>query len=70
MRYNQDEENGGVAYNFGAVEVDITFIVVAWKDKLDPGRKRLHYVDNKTLALCNHLHRQHANAKLAKNPEC
>lgn len=24
---------------------------------------------NTTSALCNHLHRQHANAKLAQNPE-
>lgn len=28
---------------------------------------KLQYTANRTLALCNHLHRQHANAKLANN---
>lgn len=39
------------------------------KHKLCPGQKQLHYIDSMTLALCKQLHRQHASAKLAKNPE-
>lgn len=32
-------------------------------------QKHLHYADDKTSALCKHLHTPHANAKLAMNPE-
>lgn len=35
---------------------------------LHPGQKQLYYA-NTTLALCKHVCRQHAKAKLAKNPE-
>lgn len=31
--------------------------------------QKLYCTANRNLALCNHLYRQHANAKLANNPE-
>lgn len=38
--------------------------MVKWK--IDPGQKKLHYAGHTTSAFCKNLHRQHANAKLAR----
>lgn len=54
-----------------SMDGNITFIFIAQMDKsmvkwkLYPGQKQLHYAANTHLALCKHLDRQHANAKLA-----
>lgn len=68
-----EEENSGAAYS---LDMDITFLFIAQKDesmmlksKLHPEQKQPQYVANTTSGLCKHLHRQRANAKLAKNPE-
>lgn len=56
---------------FSSRNMEITFtaknkkVMVKCKQLL--GKKRLHYVTNTTSALYNHLHRQHANTKLAKS---
>lgn len=62
------EETSGAVY----VNMDITFILIEQKDesamvksKLHPEQKQLKAA-NTTLALCEHLHRQHANTKTAK----
>lgn len=57
-------------------DLDITFIFTARKDKsvmatnkLRLGQTHPHNMANTPSALTEHLHRQHANKKLAKNPE-
>lgn len=41
--------------------------IVKWE--LHPGQKQLHYGAKTYLTFCKNLHRQHSNAKQAKNPE-
>lgn len=47
----------------------ITFTFIAQKDKSAMVKQKMHYIANRTSALCKHLHKQHANAKLVKNVE-
>lgn len=45
----------------------ITFTFIAQKDESAMGKQKMHYIANRNTALCKHLHKQHANTKLAKN---
>lgn len=68
-----EEENSGAVYS---VDMDITFISITQKDKstvvkciLHPEQKQLQCAAKSTLALCKHKHKEHANVKLAKDPQ-
>lgn len=46
------------------IEQKVKSAMVKWK--MLPNKKKRHYVPNKPSSVCEFLHRQHANAKLAK----